>query len=136
MDQLNPTLLLELSMIIVLVVAVLQWRFMVALRKRIAALQLQLSAKGEQASAIQAASIPAARIGSDRPYVKIEIKNPLAVAEQEAAVGGVAGALAPALVKKRVYQDLRKELATELQLRGIAAQVSVQLEEPVDKVTI
>ena len=128
MDQLNSTLLLEISMVIVLVVAVLQWRFMAALRKRIADLQLQLAAKGEQASAIKAASIPAELIGGGRPYVKIEVKNPLAVAEQEAAVGGVAGALAPALVKKRVYQDLRKELAEELQQRGIAAQVSVQLE--------
>lgn len=114
-------------MLIVLVVAVLQWRFMAALRKRIADLQLQLAEKGEQASAIQVAAVPAEEIGGGHPYVKIVVKNPLAVAEQEAAVGGVAGALAPALVKKRVYQDLRKELAAELQQRGIAAQVSVQI---------
>jgi len=120
-------------MVVVLVVAVLQWRFMAALRKRIADLQLQLAEKGEQAAAIQAAAIPAEQIGGGRPYVKIVVKNPLAVAEQEAAVGGVAGALAPALVKKRVYQDLRKELAVELQQRGIAAQVSVQLDGKVVK---
>lgn len=121
-------------MIIVIVVAILQWRFMAALRKRIAALQLQLASKGEQASAMQAASIPAELMAGGRPYVKIEIKNPLAVAEQEAAGGGVAGALAPALVKKRVYQDLRKELAGELQRRGIAAQVSVRLDSATHKV--
>lgn len=129
MTELNNMPLLEVSMVIVLVVAVLQWRFMVSLRKRITSLQLQLSEKGEQASAIQAASIPAEEVGGGKPYVQIELKNPLAVAEQEAAGGGVAGALAPALVKKKVYQDLRKELAKELQQRGIAAQVSLKLKQ-------
>ncbi len=130
MNVLTPSLLLTASMLVVLLVAVLQWRFMAALRQRITSLQLQLSEKGEQAAAIHSAAIPAEEVSAGRPYVKIEVSNPLAVAEQEAAVGGVAGALAPTLVKKRVYQDLRKQLAQELQARGIAAQVSVQLDVP------
>lgn len=123
-------ILLASGALIVFVVAVLQWRFMVSLRRRMAALQLQLTEKGEQASAVQAAAIPADVIGAGRPFVKIELTNPLAVAEQEAAGGAVAGALAPALVKKKVYQDLRKELANELQGRNIAAQVSLMLDGP------
>ena len=127
MDQLNLILLVEVSIVIVLFFTVLQWRFMVMLRKRIAVLQLQLAEKSEQASAIQAASITAEQMSSAYPYVKVEINDPLAIAEQRAVVGGVVGALVPALVTKHVYQELRKEMAEELRQRGVAARVSVQL---------
>lgn len=120
--------LIELCLLIVLLAIFFQWQFIRSLKKRMSALQKSLVEKGELGHAIHAAAIPAEKLAAGRPRIVIELDNPLDVAQQEKSIGGVAGALAPAFVKKQVYQEMRKELSDELKGRGIVARVHLRME--------
>lgn len=64
------------------------------------------------------------RIG-DGMRVAIEIKDPISLAKRESFMGKAIGDIAPAIVKKKVYEEIQKGAILELKQQNIEAKVDI-----------
>ncbi len=55
----------------------------------------------------------------------VEVDNPLAVADAHSRMAGPVSGVAPGLVRRRVYDQLRRELQQQLHERGIEARIEL-----------
>ncbi|EDY87579.1 hypothetical protein GP5015_1061 [gamma proteobacterium HTCC5015] len=95
------------------------------LQKRVHQLQMQVATDTSAPLAVQTASKRAETFKDEGVRLEVHIDNPVTVAQGESPIAGVIGSVAPSLVHKRVFQEVQKQLAEELSLRGVAARVRV-----------
>lgn len=119
----------ELLLLILIVCFIVLAYYVSQLKSRLMVLQHKLTQRTEQASNLKASSLPADLLDLRGPIITVEINNPLEVAGKEVPIADFASAFVPVVVRKKVYQEVRKELARELSARGIAAKVNLVFKE-------
>lgn len=67
--------------------------------------------------------------GEGLPEIRIQIQNPLEVAQKESAFGRFLGRLSPSLISRQVYLKTAETIGHEFRKRGIRARIDVCYQE-------
>lgn len=97
--------------------AVQLWRQARRLRSRVDALAADLSAADT--------TLRHAAAEREGMCLTIEVSEPLAVAAAHSRLAGPVSGVSPGLVRRRVYEQLRRELTQQLRERGIDARIDI-----------
>lgn len=103
--------------LLALVAAALIWRQARGLRGRVDALGRDVAAADDE--------VRQAIASREGMCLIVEVADPLAVAAAHSRLAGPASGVAPGLVRRRVYEQLRRELDEQLRDRGIDARVEI-----------
>lgn len=103
--------------LLALVAAGLIWRQARGLRGRVDALGRDVSAAD--------AEVRQAIASREGMCLIVEVADPLAVAAVHSRMAGPVSGVAPGLVRRRVYEQLRRELDQQLRERGIDARIDI-----------
>lgn len=97
---------------------------LVALFMRYREVSRQLRRLSEELGASDDVARQALAQGPDMA-LSIEILNPLELARANSRIGSSLAGVAPGLVRRRVYQTVSREVAVELEERGVQARVEL-----------
>ncbi|MDT0618207.1 hypothetical protein RM531_06950 [Salinisphaera sp. P385] len=103
--------------VVLLAAAALVWWRARGLRNELAALITQMNAAD--------ADLRYALAERESLCLTVEVVDPLAVAATHSRLAGPVSGVAPGLVRRRVYDQLQRELEEQLQERGIDARIEL-----------
>lgn len=63
--------------------------------------------------------------GDSPPEIRIQVLNPLEVAEKESAFGRFLGKVSPSLISRQVYLKTAETISHEFRQRGIRARIDI-----------
>lgn len=101
---------------LLVVASLLLWRWQ-RVTEQLKSLSEQTGASDERARA--------ALVHADTMVLSIEVLNPLELARANSRIGSSLAGVAPGLVRKRVYQQVARELGDELGERGVKANIEI-----------
>lgn len=102
---------------LLIVASLLLWRWQ-RVAAQLTSLSAQAGASDEQARKALAQA--------ETMLLTVEVLNPLELAREHSRIGSSLAGVAPGLVRKRVYQQVARELGAELAERGVEANVEIR----------
>lgn len=102
---------------LLVVASLLLWRWQ-RVAEQLQTLSAQTGASDERARA-------ALVHDADAMVLSVEVLNPLELARANSRIGSSLAGVAPGLVRKRVYQQVARELGDELAERGVEANIEI-----------
>lgn len=118
------SLLYSVLTIIFIFLVIFFYRKLLIVNRHLSDLEKKASNVEEQMKNRGIRLVDPSKIG-DGMRVTIEVKDPIKLAKEKSFIGKLIGDMAPALIKKRVYEEVQKEAILELKKQNVESKVDI-----------